>query len=488
MAFILLLIGAGTYLYAYVYGRSLYLDEANLGLVLETVSFSDLFLPLPFEQYAPPLFLAVAKGALSITGHHEWGLRLIPLLAALGSLAGMAFLLSKLNWSWGARCFVFGWMAFSPHLIRYASECKQYSWDVLIIILLISLALRFREHPPARWLWVGTGLLFVLMPWASMPAVFLLGIWGGLEILENLRTRNVQKLIGWASVSFLSLLSFLVYYNLVIGSNLGSSLLLDYHEPYFMPWRLDQPGNLTRAFSILNDLWALSFGHTAISLFLGLGLAILGFLTLMGRNRFLAYLLSGPIGLAVLASMTGQFTLIPRVNLFMAPLFLLLAGAGMHWIINRWSSRFLPAILTVIWILCISAFLGKVTKLWQEPEIEDLHQVIQKLADLDDHSPWYVHWEATPAFRYYTEFHTDRSRYKSNKAIILPWMEDHQVQALAEQDSAFWFVFSHLVSDQARMVQQQLHASLEGPFTPIDSIQAHCALAIKYEKQVKIEN
>ncbi|MCF8237712.1 MAG: hypothetical protein K9I85_06125 [Saprospiraceae bacterium] len=184
VAFLLLIMGAGIYLYAYWYGRSLYLDEANLALVLETVSFRGLFLTLPFEQYAPPLFLAVAKSVLFIMGHHEWGLRLVPLLASLGSLAGMAFLLSRLNWSWGARCFVFGWMAFSPHLIRYASECKQYSWDVLITILLISLALKLREHPPTRWQWPGMGLLFIILPWASMPAVFLLGTWGGLEMLK----------------------------------------------------------------------------------------------------------------------------------------------------------------------------------------------------------------------------------------------------------------------------------------------------------------
>ncbi|MCF8237713.1 MAG: hypothetical protein K9I85_06130 [Saprospiraceae bacterium] len=289
--------------------------------------------------------------------------------------------------------------------------------------------------------------------------------------------------MGWVSVSVLSLLSFLVYYNLVIGSNLSNPLLLEYHEPYFMPWRLDQTGNLSRALIILNDLWAWAYGHTIISLILGLVLAIVGFATLLRRNLFLALLLSGPLLLAVVASMTGHFPLIPRVNLFMVPLFLLLAGAGVHWIIRQWSSRLHMVIMVIVWVLCLSAFLGRVPKIWKEPEIEDLHQVILDLADLKDGTPWYVHWEATPAFRYYTEFHTDRSRYQANKATRLPWMEEYDVRALSEQDTSFWLLFSHLISDQARTGQQQLSGTMEGSFIPTDTVRTQGALAIRYEKR-----
>ncbi len=488
LAYLLLLVGVAAYVYAWLYGRSLYLDEANLALVLETVSVPDLFLPLPFEQYAPPFFLTLAKAGLFVTGHQEWGLRLLPLLAALGSLWAMFRLLGQLNWSWNARLVVLSWMALSPHLTRYASECKQYSWDVLITILLLSVAVHYRQHPPKQWSWSGPALLFLIIPWASMPAVFLLGTWGGLEILGTYRQRDYKNSIAWLGVSLLGLCSFLLYYQQVIGDNLTNTLLLDYHRPWFMPWRLDQPGQLSHAFSLLTDLGAWSYGHTAISLVAGIALGLIGWVVLLKKQPFSALLLTGPLVLAIGASMAGHFTLIPRVNLFMIPLLLLLSGSGIQWLAGRWKEGIRPWIMLLVWALCLSSFLGKLPKLWQEPEIENLYQVMHELSDRSDQTPWYIHWNAMPAFRYYTEFHAERSRYGTVKTTPLPWTTSESILSEMDPPPAFWLVYSHLISDQARQEQEQFSETLNTQYDAVDTITAHGAMAIRYEQRLEDRN
>ncbi len=488
LVYLLLFIGIGAYIYAYVSGRSLFLDEANLGMVMETVPFAKLFLPLPFEQYAPPLFLLLSKTGLLLAGHHEWGLRLIPLLASLSSLIAMFYLLAQLNWSWEVRCFVMAWMAFSPHLIRYASECKQYSWDVLIIILLVSLAIRLQQHPPGKLGWVGLSILFIAIPWMSMPAVFVLASWGGAQMLRNLSKNRRQTLLQWAGVSLIGLGSFLIYYNQVIGHNLDDILLLDYHRPYFMPWRFFETGQLGHAVSIWSELWAWAFGHTALSLYLGLGCAIAGLFYLRRKNTLLAVILVGPIALALIASMGGKFTLIPRVNLFMMPLFLLLAGAGIQWGINIWTSRFQPRTLILVWVLCLSAFLGKLPKLWQEPEIENLHGLMIDLSQTDQQIPWYIHWNATPAFRYYSLFHQDRQLFSHIMAHQISWIEPTSIPSVVEQDTRFWLVFSHLISDQARMEEQEISQILSKNYHAIDTILNKGAMAVQFQVGSEINN
>lgn len=483
LTFTLLLIGVVITLATYLYGRSLFLDEANVGLVLETVSWPGLFRPLPFEQYAPPLFLVLAKGSVLLFGHHEWGLRLVPLLAGLGSLIAMLTVLQQLDWQWEVRSFVIGWMALSPYMVRYATECKPYIWDVLITLLLISLALRLNKMPPRGWSWLTVALVMITIPWASMPAVFLLAAWGGMAIWTHLYAKDYRNAVPWILVSLTGFISFLSYHQLVISHNMQESLLINYHRPYFLPLHILQEGELSRALDLLNDLWTWAYGHTAISLFSGLVLALAGFILLWRSNRFLAVLLAGPFILACVASLAQQFTLIPRVNLFMVPLFILLAGAGIEMALNRWQPGRSRWILVPLWLLCLSSFLGKWPDQLDEPETEDLHGMMTLLAQHHEQLPWYVHWNAKPALRYYTEFHADRQRFDGIQTHLLPWMEPGQIPGTIGQEPGFWLVFSHLISEQARHEQHQIAEHLLPTHLAVDSVQTTGALAILYTRR-----
>ncbi len=188
-----------------------------------------------------------------------------------------------------------------------------------------------------------------------------------------------------------------------------------------------------------------------------------------------------------MASLAQQFTLIPRVNLFLVPLFILLAGAGIELVLNRWQLGRSLWILVPLWLLCMSSFLGKLPDQLDEPEIEDLHGLMTLLAQHNDQFPWYVHWNAKPALRYYTEFHTDRQRFNGIQTHLLPWMEPVQIPGSIGQENSFWLVFSHLISEQAGNEQHLIAEHLSHAHQAVDSVQTRGALAIRYTRRLLIE-
>ena len=72
--------------------RSLWLDEAMLGLNIGERSFAELLQPLAFNQAAPLGFLWLEKLAVTLLGVSEMALRLFPLLAGIFGLFVFAVL------------------------------------------------------------------------------------------------------------------------------------------------------------------------------------------------------------------------------------------------------------------------------------------------------------------------------------------------------------------------------------------------------------
>ena len=139
-------VGAGLRLYFYLLNRSLWFDEALLALNLSGRSFAELLQPLDYNQSAPLGFLLLQKTLISLLGNRDYWLRLIPLLAGLSSLP--LFYLTARRFLRPAAVQVVLWLfALSPPLIYYSSECKQYSSDVLIALLLIWLAAPISSRP-----------------------------------------------------------------------------------------------------------------------------------------------------------------------------------------------------------------------------------------------------------------------------------------------------------------------------------------------------
>ncbi|HEX3460055.1 MAG TPA: hypothetical protein VHT49_04065, partial [Acidimicrobiales bacterium] len=88
-------IGVGLRIRQFAFHRSLWNDEASLAVNILARSFGGLTRPLAVVQGAPIGFLWMEKSATEIFGTSEYALRLVPLIAGVGSLFIFRDLASK---------------------------------------------------------------------------------------------------------------------------------------------------------------------------------------------------------------------------------------------------------------------------------------------------------------------------------------------------------------------------------------------------------
>ncbi|HSQ40145.1 MAG TPA: glycosyltransferase family 39 protein, partial [Anaerolineales bacterium] len=128
----------------YLVNRSLWLDEAMLANNILGRDFAGLFRQLDNDQGAPIGFLLLQKTITLALGDSEFALRILPFLAGCLALVLM-FLLARKVASPFAGSLALALFVFSPALIYYASEVKQYSSDVAIALAISLLFLKY-EH------------------------------------------------------------------------------------------------------------------------------------------------------------------------------------------------------------------------------------------------------------------------------------------------------------------------------------------------------
>ena len=306
----LLLLGIGLRTWVYLANRSLFLDEANLARALIEGGSADFFAPLPYEQFAPPLFLVGTKMLTHFWDTSEPVLRGLPFLFGVFSVG--LFWRIAVRWLPPAvatvALLVF---ALHPALIRYATEFKQYGVDVAVGLF----ALHCLATPPKErrdYLVWGS---FMLAPWLSMPIVFPMGAAGLVWLV-----RCPHDWRRWLLVCGLWLGSFATYFFLVLRSDIGSDYLQSYHAPYFLGSE-NTPG-------LLKNLIQQPFGYTiAAQAFGWVGLVLAAWRLYLRREPWL-WLSFATVALTLLASALHLYTLIDRTVLFLTPFLLLMAAAG----------------------------------------------------------------------------------------------------------------------------------------------------------------
>lgn len=174
----LLLLGAALRSLQYLGRTSLWRDELPIALDVEQRSLLALVSrPLDSFQMAPAAFLAAVKLGRELLGVGEVGLRLAAWLSALAALV--------LFWRVAVRVLAGGPLlaavalfALSPTLIWYSAAVKPYSGDVAASLLLVLLALRFRERPDGRAAALVAGLAGGAAIFLSYPAIPIAGVLG----------------------------------------------------------------------------------------------------------------------------------------------------------------------------------------------------------------------------------------------------------------------------------------------------------------------
>lgn len=121
--------------FLYFQNRPLWHDECLLALNVLNRNFFEIFLPLDNNQSAPCLFMFINKISTFVFGESELALRLLPFLFSLASVFAFYFL-TRLIFS-KKISIVLANILFGLNLplIYYSQEFKQYSLEVLVVIL-----------------------------------------------------------------------------------------------------------------------------------------------------------------------------------------------------------------------------------------------------------------------------------------------------------------------------------------------------------------
>lgn len=340
----------------YALGFPLWGDEAFVAMTLVLRdSFASLFRPLEYGQVVPFGVMCAEMAATRLLGLGEHALRLVPFLAGVASLLLFYRLAFRLLPRWPAMLAT-TILAASYYPGRHGVEVKPYSTDLLIAIVLLSLAWSVfeRSGSAARWLVLTAAATAAI--WCSYPAAFVAGGIGLLLTLVLARERTAGVAAGWAvygtfvAAGFLAMI--VLYANphasagWVPGAAATESVFGEGFPPIRQPWRLPAWLVMIHTGLLLSyPVGGTHGGSTATFLLVLMGVGVL-----WRRNRPLLLLFTGPLIFTFLAAAARRYPYGPsaRFSQHMAPTLCLFAGLGLSWAIGRLTPKArAPAVMRV---------------------------------------------------------------------------------------------------------------------------------------------
>jgi 4-amino-4-deoxy-L-arabinose transferase-like glycosyltransferase len=434
--------------------RNLWTDEAWVALAALSPTPAA---ALAAGQSTPPLYLLTVWSIAHLFGSSEIALRSLSLLFGVGLLP-LFWLLARRLAPLPAALLSLALVAFSPVMVYYSKELKQYSSDAFWALLVLVLVERLRTSPEQRWPWaaltlagiVGLGFSHALL-FALPAAVLVLA----LSLPTPLRPRLAITTAGW----FLAFAT--VYFAFIRGE--ADQKLVAY-------WRQDFPDfSSVQAFFV----WLGPALYRYFYYFLGEWgiywappLAAAGIIGLcrQGQGRAALYF-CGPLLLAFAASCLHRYPFMAhyggnRLMLFSAPLLYLLVAAGgcavFTWL---WQARRGWLALAMAGLIAVSLQPAEVLQedLHPSNNREELKPLVAELArKLQPKDLVYVYYFAVPPFKYY--YQGPQTQLCWGKSCVEQGLQTTVAGAAPPQ--RIWLVASHIV-DLPQM--RRFAAGLLGP-------------------------
>lgn len=434
----------------FLQSRDLFLDEVNLARNLYERGYSDLLHPLDYEQFAPPLFLWIAKTSSLLFGFSEMALRLFPYLSSIASILLLVYLidllLDKKYAIYPLALFAGGYL-----FLHYGTELKQYSSDFMVTLLLLIAALKSDKHFREKKFLLAWILIGSIAIWLSMPAIFILFAIGVYWLSRVLQTNERKALPAIVFIGSTWLVQFALYFFLVLKKQIASDYLQNYHAHSFLYF----PGSLS---NIIHDLKVLSglVGHlggfTTLALACNSFLLVIGAMALYQKEKLRSVLFFLPIASLLLAALLHKYALADRLALFIFPvLFVLLAyGIEMLFRIKNKLIQFVVVIVLSFNVVNHQHF----HYLFQKLEIQEIHYALDEIEGrqpFKEYDSIWVHNGAVPAFIFYTEMSPKKHKYDGliNQADLLSWDADYkQLYSELSSGARFWVLLTNYFPDE----------------------------------------
>lgn len=392
-------IGFSIALYQYLFNRSIWLDEAKLALNILDRDYLGLAQPLDSGQVAPILFLWLEKFNIQVFGANELALRLLPLLAFFISILLVVKVTSLLTNNKMITWYTTALFCLSPRLIYYASEVKQYSIDVMIILLLYYVFLKsYKTKKTKNLVLIIVGILSLFVSNIAVLTLFVLGCYALIFERKNIKNVILPGLF-WVA-------AFVTYYVLFIYKHPSTDLMTTYWEFAFMP----------------NNPFSSAFWSWGWQTFKTIFVYLLGFVTLyyiyiimlvfylfsivvmLKKGAYkLCFLVVFPIVLHLILSALKLYPFAPRLVLYQVPLYLLTIGYGLNSVLDYGKQKFnynIVLVSTLFPIVISAGLLWRLLPLKRE-EIKPVYNYIANTIKPEDKI--YVHSKNQDVFDFYNK-------------------------------------------------------------------------------------
>ncbi|MFZ5450063.1 MAG: glycosyltransferase family 39 protein [Thermodesulfobacteriota bacterium] len=381
-------------------GRDLWTDEAWVALAAMKPTARE---ALAAGQSTPPFYLLTIWAAVQLWGHSELVLRGLSFLFGVGTLV-LLWRLARSLLEVPAAVVALAAVAFSPVMVYYSKELKQYSGDAFFAVLVLWLAERLRTAEGQRG-WLALALAGVVGLGFSHALIFTLPVVGAV-LWGSLPRDRRGHLAGLGGVW---VLAFATYYVVFIRREVDPELVAYWAQDFpnlsglapFLKWL--GPA-LYRYLSYFLGEWGVFWGPVLLAV----GMIVL---VRQGRARVLFYL-GGPLLLAFGAACLHRYPFMAhyggnRLMLFSAPILYLIVAAGgcagFAWLWQR-RQRLLALTLTGVLLLALRPHAGIRENLVPLANREEIQPLVAHLeANLEPRDLVYVYYFAVAPFKYYYE-------------------------------------------------------------------------------------
>ncbi len=473
-------IGAVLRIAQFIYNRSLTEGEAALALNIVQRSYSQLLKPLDYAQAAPVGFLLLQKFMSTLLGLSELALRFLPLIAGIGALF-LFYQVAKKTISKQSLTIALVLFAVGDHLIYFASEVKQYSSDVFIALLIISLAILVFDKKFEIKYTILFGFVSGLCLWFSHPALFV--FCASLIVMYFYALRKLQwsTLCGLLIATMLGLASFLTNYLVTLSSLSRHEQLLTAWQSSFMPLPPTSLPDIKWFAYVFLRTFKFPIGLSIYELLLGVLAFLWGCAMMFRYKKRNILLLILPIFLALIASGLHRYPFEGRLLLFLTPFMILVIAQGISDIRNkiRHQSNFLGIALVVI--LFIHPVLLAGYHLIRPRAPEELRTVLKYVDEnWHDGDIIYVYYASLNAFRYYHDRYGFPVEYIEGIESRTEWTNYYQDLQRLKGNKRVWLVFSHIATHCGVDEEKLFVSFLDLLGTQIDAVGASGASAYLY--------
>jgi hypothetical protein len=299
--------------------RSLWLDEAWVANSVNAPTLGGMFYYPDWLQTSPPLFLLLARTAISIFGLSTVVLRSVPVLVSLMAVAAM-LAVSRRVVSPPFAVLATAILAFHPTVIEYFRSFKQYGGEVAATAAVLWAAVGYLQKPDRRRFQVLVGVVVAAMT-LSYPTVFLLP---GIVIAVAVGNRGRAVMLAGIGAAVLAAM-----YWWLIRPNYTSAL-----RAYWM----GDP-----------EIWL------APGMIAAIAFCVVAAASIAWTRNTIGLILLAPCILLFASELLGWYPASPRTHLFVRPCFVLLVVMNLEALVRITKWR-LDAV--VVLAAAVVVFLG----------------------------------------------------------------------------------------------------------------------------------